>query len=121
MEINDLRKLSNHGEEMSCITCLEEEKKSKTSPKYQGTTILERMILPHRECWICKSTFENSKDQIEHFVSKHECNFCWKSFDDPDLKLKHFENGHKCKLCQEVFQGNFRHNKKKHLEYVHEG
>ena len=126
-----LRQLSKHDQESTCKTCQDEENKSMTSPRFQETNLIDRLIFPQGKCWLCKLTFINSKEQIDHFV-KHECKFCRKSFDDPDLKIKHEEIFHTCSykeksgnkivICDEVLdENNYKVEKMKHLIEVHNG
>ena len=70
-ELKFLKKCHEHDRTNICDICKEEENKSRPSPKYQGTTILDLMILPQRECWICETTFETNFDQNEHFSIQH--------------------------------------------------
>ena len=67
-----LKKCYEHNRKRECDICKEEENKSKTSPKYQGTAILDLMILPLRQCWICEKTFKTNNGQNEHFRTKHD-------------------------------------------------
>ena len=117
-----------------------EENKSTSSPKYQGSAILDLMILPHRMCWMCNITFKTTNDQNEHFFTEHFCNFCERNFNNLEMKMKHESNGHKCnfkvrerklfgistktKLCNEIFPGDtntFLNDKARHLREVHKG
>ena len=70
-EFKFLKKCHEHNRTNICDICKEEENKSRTSPKYQGTTILDLMILPQRICWMCNLTFMTNNDQNEHFRTKH--------------------------------------------------
>ena len=86
-----LRLISKHDQDKFCAICEEEENKSSPSPRFQGTNILDRMMLPSKECWICKLTLKNNKEQVEHFVINHECEFCGESFIDEEMKVKHIK------------------------------
>ena len=66
-----LYKISNHESESDCKVCQQEESKS-PSLKINGTKILERVILPPNECWICNLKFEDSASQVNHFADNHE-------------------------------------------------
>ena len=65
------RKMSQHEVEENCEVCQQEESKS-PSLKINGTKIIERVILPPNECWICDLKFEDSASQVDHFVENHE-------------------------------------------------
>ena len=54
-----LCKMSKHETEENCGVCHQEETKS-PSLKINGTKILERVILPSNECWMCDLKFEDS-------------------------------------------------------------
>ena len=54
-----LRKMAKHEFEENCKVCQQEEAKS-PSLKINGTKILERVILPSNECWMCDLKFEDS-------------------------------------------------------------
>ena len=82
------RQLSKHKELKNCQVCQEEEAKSKTL-KFQGTSLIQRIILPKNECWICKLRFEDAEKQIKHFSRHHECNSCKDYFLDLEAKTKH--------------------------------
>ena len=131
-----LRLISKHDQDKFCAICQEEENKCSPSPRFQGTSILDRFFIPKNECWMCKLTFKNNTEQVNHFVTDHECEFCWRSFRDVEMKVKHKEYEHKCKfkvskkklfksksmVCNEVFQGsNFKDEKIAHLKEVHGG
>ena len=66
-----LRKMAKHEVEENCKVCKQEEAKS-PSLMINGTKILERVILPPNECWICNLKFEDSASQVNHFADNHE-------------------------------------------------
>ena len=70
------------------MVCQGEEEKSKTL-KLQGTGLIQRLILPTNECWICQIKFDNACDQIKHFSENHECGNCRGFVDDFEAKEKH--------------------------------
>ena len=55
----------------NCKVCQQEESKS-PSLKINGTKILEKVILPPNECWICDLKFEDSASQVYHFDENHD-------------------------------------------------
>ena len=75
-----LKKCYEHNRTETCDVCKKEENKSRSSPKYQGRTILDLMILPKRECWVCETTFETNHDQNEHFRIQHDYGSLFGSF-----------------------------------------
>ena len=87
-----LRLISKHDQGAICTICQEEENKSGPSPRFQGTTILDRIILPKKECWICKLNFKNNNEQVEHFVANHESKSSGNSLRDAGRKVIHKEN-----------------------------
>ena len=88
-----MRKISQHETEENCQVCMKEENKS-PSLKISGTKLLERVILPHNECWICDLMFEDSDSQVNHFKKHHECELCWEYFNSLDEKREHVLNEH---------------------------
>ena len=66
-----LRKMSQHEVEENCEVCQQEETKSPLL-KINGTKILERVILPPNECWICDLKFEDSASQVNHFAEYND-------------------------------------------------
>ena len=86
-----LCKISKHDFEENCEVCQQEENKS-PSLKINGTKILERVILPSNECWICDLKFEDSESQVNHFVKQHEneCEYCHKYLANFQEKREHF-------------------------------
>ena len=83
--------LSKHPETKNCEVC-QEEGKSKTL-KIQATNLINRVILPKNECWICELVFDNADHQIKHFSENHECTDCREYFD--------FKKTHCCKWKSE--------------------
>ena len=67
--------MSKHEIEENCEVCQQEETKS-PSLKISGTKILERVILPPNECWICNLKFDDSESQVNHLAEHHECELC---------------------------------------------
>ena len=101
-----LRQISKHEVEENCEVCQQEETKSPTL-KISGTKILERVILPSNECWICDLKFEDAESQVDHFVENHECDFCDKqNFQE---KRKHVLVEHECQLCRKYLKNRFGH------------
>ena len=98
-----LRKMSKHVAEENCEVCQQEETKS-PSLKISGTRILERVILPLNECWICDLKFEDSEGQVNHFAEHHECEFCGEYCDTLQEKRKHVLDKHECPICGKHFE-----------------
>ena len=63
--------MAKHEVEENCEVRQQEEAKSPTL-KIKGTKILERVILPPNECWICNLKFEDSESQFKHFTENHD-------------------------------------------------
>ena len=89
-----LRKMSKHEVEENCEVCQQEESKS-SSLKISRTKILERVILPSNECWMCDLKFEDSESQVHHFAELHECDFCRGYFNNSSERRKHYLEKHK--------------------------
>ena len=105
--------------EENCEVCKQEEAKS-PSLKINGTKILERVILPSNDCWICNLKFEDSECQINHFAEHHECQLCTKDvlFASLQENKKHLYKEHGwCDLCGQIFErGIFeRGGREKHI------
>ena len=83
-----IRQLFKHEGLRKCKICQEEEEKSKTL-KLQRTSLIERVILPKNECWICNLKFDNTNNQIKHFSLIHECDSCQGFFDNSKAKKRH--------------------------------
>ena len=62
--------MAMHEVEENCEVCQQEEAKSPTL-KIRGTKILDWVILPSKECWICNLKFEDSPSQVKHFADNH--------------------------------------------------
>ena len=67
-----LQKLYKHEKVRYCQVCEEEELKS-PALKIQRTKLLEKVILPLNECWICDFKINDTDLQVEHFSEYHEC------------------------------------------------
>ena len=100
-----LRKMSKHEIEHNCEVCLLEEAKS-PSLKINRTKIIERVILPSDECWICDLKFDDSDSQVNHFAEHHECEFCSNYCDSLSKKSKHLLDEHECPICGKCFEKN---------------
>ena len=118
-----------HQNEHNCDVCTEEENKS-PSLKVTGTRLIDRVILPSNECWLCNITFQDTESQVTHFVKHHECELCYKYFGDITEKRKHSKvehSIHECEFCDRYFhsqsskrfhklQNIFQKNCSKHYE-----
>ena len=102
-----------HENEQNCEVCQQEEAKS-PSLKINGTKILERVILPSNECWMCDLKFDNSASQVNHFSNYHECDLCeylLTFFNDSSERRKHYSERHNinlCEFCPKIFQTEVR-------------
>ena len=100
-----LRKVSMHQNEHNCEVCTEEENKS-TSLRITATRLIDRVILPSNECWLCNITFQDTESQVTHFAKHHECELCYKYFGDLSEKRKHSKSEHsihECEFCYKYF------------------
>lgn len=117
-----LKECLNHEMKIDCTTCTSEEKRSKSSKRFNGSNIIDLKILPERKCLSCQMEFEITDNQHEHFFSQHTCHSCDIAFfDDIEMKKKHEINYHKCHLCDEVFHFNSMRRKLSHLKTFHNG
>ena len=66
------------------------------------TKLVDRLILPLKECWVCKKTFQETEKQLKHFSEFHSCKLCGDNFED---KNDHIRNFH-CQYCMESFKGD---------------
>ena len=110
--------MSRHEVEENCEVCQQEETKS-PSLKISETKILERVILPSNECWICDLEFQDSDSQINHFTEHHEneCELCVRYFDSLQEKRGHVLDEHECPNCGKHFESVFL--KWDHIEEEH--
>ena len=103
--------MSKHEIEENCEVCQQEETKS-PSLKISGTKILERVILPSNECWICDLKFEDSDSQVNHYTEHHECEICNRYYYALLEKRKHH-----CQICGKCFRYIFQ--KRDHIKEEH--
>ena len=101
--------MSKHEVDENCEVCHQEESKS-PSLKISGTKILERVILPSNECWICDLKFEDPDSQVNHFIKHHECEFCIECLDSLEEKGNHVLIEHECPICGKYFGQQYQRN-----------
>ena len=64
--------LENHGIQKCCVCKIEEEKSIASSPKFEGTNVIDCHILPSGKCWICNKVNLTSLQQRDHFFRVHK-------------------------------------------------
>ena len=95
-------KMLHHEEQDRDVCIAEQEKSSESILKINKTKILDKMILPQKECWICEKTFGNDVEQLKHFSCFHECSLCGIGFEGIEVLKEHERNYH-CQYCKKYF------------------